>query len=42
MITRVYRVRIHSNLRSEFEPLFKTVAVQSVSGYAGCTRVTIG
>ncbi|MEC9198731.1 MAG: antibiotic biosynthesis monooxygenase [Pseudomonadota bacterium] len=42
MITRIYRVRIHSNLRSAFEPLFKTVAVQSVSGFAGCTRVTIG
>ncbi|MXQ09792.1 hypothetical protein GQ651_18245 [Alphaproteobacteria bacterium GH1-50] len=42
MITRVYRVRIHPDLREEFEPLFRTVARGSVSDCAGCVDVTVG
>ncbi len=42
MITRIYRVRIHTELRDEFEPLFQTVALGSVTKFAGCARVVIG
>lgn len=42
MITRIYSVQIHAELQAEFEPLFKTLARQSVEGRAGCLAVTVG
>ncbi|MEP4431100.1 MAG: antibiotic biosynthesis monooxygenase [Hyphomicrobiales bacterium] len=42
MITRIYRVRIKNELRSEFEPLFKTIARSSVSKFSGCRQVIVG
>lgn len=42
MITRIYCVKIKPNLRAEFEPLFQSVAVGSVTQFAGCTRVVVG
>lgn len=42
MITRIYRVQIYAALRSEFEPLFKTVAVASVKRRRGCVDVQVG
>lgn len=42
MITRIFRVEIVPSLRAEFEPLFKTVSVQSVEGADGFIRLDIG
>jgi len=42
MISRIYRVRIKADLRDEFEPLFKTVARNSVARFAGCRNVVVG
>lgn len=35
-------MRIKPELRAEFEPLFRTVALASVSGVSGCRQVTMG
>ena len=42
MITRIYRVKIHPETRADFEPLFRTVARQSVENCTGCMRVVVG
>ncbi len=42
MITRIYCVRIKPELREEFEPLFKTVALGSVTAFEGCKNVVVG
>ncbi len=42
IITRIYRVRIKPELRDEFEPLFKTVALSSVKDAPGCTSAKLG
>lgn len=42
MITRIYRVKIKAGTRAAFEPLFQTVARQSVESCAGCMRVVVG
>lgn len=42
MLTRIYRVRIKPELRAEFEPLFRTVALSSVSDCPGCTSARLG
>jgi len=41
-ITRIYRVQIHPNLRGEFEPLFRTVAIASVRDAIGCIEAKLG
>lgn len=41
-LTRIYRVSIKPNLRDEFEPLFRTVALASVTDCEGCTSATLG
>lgn len=42
MITRIYRVKIKPDLRDEFEPLFKTVALGSATKFNGCKQVILG
>ena len=41
-ITRIYRVKIKPELRDEFEPLFKTVALSSVQNAPGCKEAQLG
>jgi len=41
-ITRIYRVKIKPQLRGEFEPLFRTVAIASVQEATGCTSAKLG
>ena len=41
-ITRVFRVKINSELREEFEPLFQSVSVASVSEASGFIEASIG
>ena len=41
-ITRIYRVQIKPELRAEFEPLFKTVALSSVVNAPGCKCAQLG
>lgn len=42
MITRIYRVQIKPELRAEFEPLFRTVALASVKNAPGCKDAQLG
>lgn len=41
MIYRIFRVRVHPNLKDEFEEKFRSVSVAAVDGTAGCLSVTI-
>ena len=41
-ITRIYRVQIKPELRDEFEPLLKTVALSSVKDAPGCQNAQLG
>lgn len=40
-ITRIFRVRVAAELSQEFEQLFSSVSIRSVSGAAGFLSVTI-
>lgn len=42
MITRIFRVKVKSDLKAEFEPLFQSVSLGSVKSAPGCTNVIIG
>ena len=41
-ITRVFRVQIRPELRSDFEPLFQSVSLDAVRGADGFLSVSIG
>jgi quinol monooxygenase YgiN len=41
-VARVFRVQIEPKLRSEFEPLFRTLSVEAVSSAKGCYDVEVG
>ena len=41
-ITRIYGVVTRPELRAEFEPLFRTVALSSVSECDGCLSANLG
>ena len=40
-ITRVFRVQIHEELRSEFEPKFNTLSKGIVESASGCIRQAV-
>ena len=42
MITRIFRVKINSELREEFEPRFASVSIQAVQKQRGFISVDIG
>lgn len=42
MITRIFRVEIHPELRDEFEAKFRSLSVGAVDSQPGCLSVVIG